>query len=120
MTWDTNAMKSVSSMTTLGGHVYAVQQSPFDPGRLAVGCGDNLLRLWNTEAANATDCVVFWKSIQSRVRSLAWHPVSEELLAFGTEDGTVGMYDVARSKPTPTSVQCKSAVVSLCWTRDGE
>ncbi|XP_048244264.1 gem-associated protein 5-like [Haliotis rufescens] len=97
--WDLDRQCSVYSIPSLGGHVYNMETSPLDPGRVAVGVGDNTIRVWNTNnKVNPFDINTLWQGIKSKVTSLCWHPTKEGQLAFGTDHGSVGIYDVMTNK----------------------
>lgn len=108
-------MKPAWSMLTIGGHVYTLAFHPLDPTRLAIGCGDNLIRIWQTAAVNPYLIETFWKGIQARVLSVAWHPTQEALLAFGLEDGVVGVYHVLSHKYTISKTSHVGAVDNVVW-----
>ncbi|XP_076446765.1 gem-associated protein 5-like [Babylonia areolata] len=115
--WNVDSMEAVSSLSTLGGHVYCVRNSPIDPGRVAVGVGDSMIRVWNTSnKSNPYDISVVWQGIKSKVTAVAWHPTREGWLAFGTEDGRVGVHDVLSHKmPTMSNTFHRHTVYVLCW-----
>uniref|UniRef100_A0A8C5M8N3 Gem nuclear organelle associated protein 5 n=1 Tax=Leptobrachium leishanense TaxID=445787 RepID=A0A8C5M8N3_9ANUR len=49
-------------------------------------------------------------------RELSWHPTKEGRLAFGTDDGKVGIYEVYSNKsPQISSTYHKKTVYSLSW-----
>uniref|UniRef100_F6ZHD7 Uncharacterized protein n=1 Tax=Ciona intestinalis TaxID=7719 RepID=F6ZHD7_CIOIN len=88
------------SLPTLGGFVYAMKVSPIDPTVIALGIGDGVIRIWRTSnPRNPFDITSLWQGIKEKVMSLAWHPTKEGLLAFGTEDGKVGVVDVLSQQP---------------------
>ena len=90
----------------LGGHVYALATTSAAPHSIAMGVGDNTIRVWDVENEEETDgteenekrerMTVIWKPIQSKVTALCWHPTDGTTLAFGTEDGYVGLVDIVR------------------------
>ena len=50
---------------------------------------------------------------------LSWHPANDALLAFGLEDGYVGVYDVIRGMHTVSAMYHSAAVLSLSWRHIG-
>jgi WD40 repeat protein len=56
---------------------------------------------------------VIWKPIQAKVTSLSWHPLDNTTLAFGTEDGYVGLVDTLRSSHTNNNEVTSSSSSSL-------
>eukprot|EP01134_Creolimax_fragrantissima_P006339 CFRG6339T1 len=41
------------------------------------------------------ECEILWKGLQTKIMALAWLPMSETDVVFGTEEGHVGIYDVS-------------------------
>ncbi|XP_037125237.1 gem-associated protein 5 isoform X1 [Syngnathus acus] len=115
--WDLADLDCRWTLPTLGGFVYSSAFSPVASGCLALGVGDNMIRVWNTLSAhNPYDARCFWQGIKSKVTALAWHPKREGTLAFGTDDGKVGIYEVFSSKPPQISSSYhKKTVYSLAW-----
>uniref|UniRef100_A0A3Q4HGP8 Gem (nuclear organelle) associated protein 5 n=1 Tax=Neolamprologus brichardi TaxID=32507 RepID=A0A3Q4HGP8_NEOBR len=93
--WDLASLECCWTLPTLGGFVYALTFSPVGTGCLALGVGDNMIRVWNTLATqNKYDVRSFWQGIKSKVTALAWHPTKEGSLSFGTDDGKVVLCSV--------------------------
>lgn len=115
--WDLNSLSCCWTLPTLGGHVYTLTFSPVGVGCLALGVGDNMIRVWNTASTqNQYDVRSFWQGIKSKVTALAWHPRKEGSLAFGTDDGKVGIYEVFSSKPPQISSSYhRKTVYTLAW-----
>ncbi|XP_076130089.1 gem-associated protein 5 [Alosa pseudoharengus] len=115
--WSLSTLECSWSLPTLGGFVYALSFSPVASGLLAVGVGDNMIRVWNTLSLQKKyDTRLFWQGIRSKVTALAWHPSKEAHLAFGTDDGKVGVYDVFSNKPPQSSsMYHKKTVYTLAW-----
>ncbi|XP_077361495.1 gem-associated protein 5 [Festucalex cinctus] len=115
--WDLADLDCRWTLPTLGGFVYSLAFSPVATGCLALGVGDNMIRVWSTlSAKNPYDVRCFWQGIKSKVTALAWHPKREGTLSFGTDDGKVGIYEVFSSKPPQISSSYhKKTVYSLSW-----
>ncbi|XP_068554329.1 gem-associated protein 5 isoform X1 [Anas acuta] len=119
--WDLSTLDCSWTMPSLGGFVYSLAFSPVDPGCLAIGVGDSMIRVWNTlSMSNIYDVKTFWQSIKSKVTALSWHPTKEGCLAFGTDDGKVGIFDTfsssAKNKPPQiSSTYHKKTVYTLAW-----
>uniref|UniRef100_A0AAY4EDR0 Anaphase-promoting complex subunit 4 WD40 domain-containing protein n=1 Tax=Denticeps clupeoides TaxID=299321 RepID=A0AAY4EDR0_9TELE len=115
--WDLSSLDSLWTLPTLGGFVYALSFSPVGTGTLALGVGDNMIRVWNTlSIQNKYDTKIFWQGIKSKVTALAWHPSKEGSLAFGTDDGKVGIYDTFSSKPPQISSSYhRRTVYTVAW-----
>uniref|UniRef100_A0A7N8YHC7 Gem (nuclear organelle) associated protein 5 n=1 Tax=Mastacembelus armatus TaxID=205130 RepID=A0A7N8YHC7_9TELE len=115
--WDLASLDCCWTLPTLGGFVYALTFSPVGAGCLAIGVGDNMIRVWNTlSTQNQYDTRFFWQGIKSKVTALAWHPAKEGSLAFGTDDGKVGIYEVFSNKPPHISSSYhRKTVYTLAW-----
>ncbi|XP_070699947.1 gem-associated protein 5 [Pempheris klunzingeri] len=115
--WDLSSLDCCWTLPTLGGFVYALTFSPVGAGCLALGVGDNMIRVWNTlTSQNQYDTRSFWQGIKSKVTALAWHPKKEGSLSFGTDDGKVGIYDVFSNKPPQISSSYhRKTVYTLAW-----
>lgn len=116
------------SQPTLGGFVYAIAASPCNPSVIALGIGDGMIRLWNTQnPRDPFDVKLLWQCVKEKVMSLSWHPSKEGLLGFGTEDGKVGLFDTLSMKqPIISTTYHLRPVYSMSWgpsldsTSDGD
>lgn len=115
--WDMTTLDCCWTLPSLGGFVYSLAFSPEDTGYLAIGVGDGMIRVWNTSSKkNSYDVKSFWQGVKSKVTALCWHPKKEHCLAFGTDDGKVGLYDTYSSKPPQiSSTYHKKTVYTLAW-----
>uniref|UniRef100_A0A671MBV8 Gem-associated protein 5-like n=1 Tax=Sinocyclocheilus anshuiensis TaxID=1608454 RepID=A0A671MBV8_9TELE len=115
--WDLASLECCWTLPTLGGFVYCLSFSPVGTGCLALGIGDSMIRVWNTlSIQNQYDIKTFWQGVKSKVTALAWHPLKEGSLAFGTDDGKVGIYEVYSNKPPQiSSTYHHRTVYSLSW-----
>ncbi|XP_057216483.1 gem-associated protein 5 [Triplophysa rosa] len=115
--WDLASLECCWTLPTLGGFVYCLSFSPVATGCLALGVGDSMIRVWNTlSIQNKYDIRTFWQGIKSKVTALAWHPLKEGSLAFGTDDGKVGIYEVYSNKPPQiSSTYHRRTVYTLSW-----
>ncbi|KAG1969970.1 gem-associated protein 5 isoform X1 [Pimephales promelas] len=115
--WDLASLECCWTLPTMGGFVYCLSFSPVGTGCLALGVGDSMIRVWNTMSIqNQYDIKTFWQGIKSKVTALAWHPQKEGSLAFGTDDGKVGIYEVYSNKPPQiSSTYHRRTIYSLSW-----
>ncbi|KAL6098373.1 gemin5 [Pungitius sinensis] len=115
--WDLASLDCCWTLPTLGGFVYALTFSPVGAGCLALGVGDNMIRVWNTlTTQNQYDTRSFWQGVKSKVTALAWHPKKEGTLSFGTDDGKVGVFEVFANRPPQISSSYhKKTVYTLAW-----
>jgi WD40 repeat protein len=122
--WDFAKRRCECAIPGLGGHVNVVATCAVLPQLVALGVGDQTIRLWDQSEGIGAQTMhnggVIWKSIQSKVTALAWHPTCEGILAFGTEEGCVGVVD-ALKMGAANQLRFKEAlhlspVTQLCWT----
>ncbi|KAL4160497.1 hypothetical protein PRNP1_001065 [Phytophthora ramorum] len=93
------AATCVEKLTGLGGHAYSTSYSSTTE-LLAAGIGDQTIRLWNLAGGGTSDyqCELLWRGLQSKVTCVQWHPFHHSLLAYGMEDGRIGVYDMQTKK----------------------
>ncbi|XP_017879066.1 gem-associated protein 5 [Ceratina calcarata] len=90
----------VYDIFTQTGFVYCIAACPLDTSRVAFGVGDAMLRLWNLSADHSTsfDITMLWQKIKGKIRTISWHPEKENLLAYATEEGRVGVFNTNSNK----------------------
>lgn len=59
---------------------------------LAISVGDSSIKLLN-EKQNRRVNKSLGNNIKSEVTQICWHPTKENIIAFGTKDGKVGLID---------------------------
>ncbi|XP_076393217.1 gem nuclear organelle associated protein rigor mortis [Megachile rotundata] len=113
-----NNVEIVHDIFTQSGYVYCIAACPLDTSRVAFGVGDAMLRVWNlSEAHNTTfDITVFWQKIKGKIRTISWHPEKENLLAYATEEGRIGMFNTNTNKPPTLYRQYhRNIVYTIGW-----
>ncbi|XP_063992664.1 gem-associated protein 5 [Diachasmimorpha longicaudata] len=107
------------SIHTLSGYVYCIAPCPLDTSRIAIGVGDGMLRIWNLSEPHETTCdiITAWQDIKDRVTAIAWHPDKENLLAYGTSEGRVGVYDIfnVSKRPVVFKMHHRKTIYRLEW-----
>ncbi|EZA61582.1 Gem-associated protein [Ooceraea biroi] len=108
---------------TQGGYVYCMEACPIDTSRIAFGVGDMILRLWNSSEPHtaAFDVTMHWQKIKGKIRALSWMPNEESVIAFGTGEGRVGVFDaIGTNKPPVLFRQYhRNTVYKLEWAQLG-
>ncbi|CAN7999526.1 unnamed protein product [Ixodes hexagonus] len=114
--WDLASKRSAYCLPSLGGYAYHMEFSPVACASLAIGAGDNTVKVWRTDSVvNPYCCSSFWQGVRGRVMVVAWHPRKDNLVAFGTDEGKVGIVDVL-GKQTVVSVSYhRQATYGVCW-----
>ncbi|XP_047143757.1 gem-associated protein 5 isoform X1 [Hydra vulgaris] len=114
--WSSRLMKPVHTIPTVGGFLYSLSSTPLDPHSIAFGCGDNMIRVWNTaDSTQSYKCTTLWQGIKTKVLIIKYHPSKEGILAFGTEDGHVGCYNVLSKKYDIATSYHQKSVYCLAW-----
>lgn len=84
-----------------------------------MGCTDKKLVTVNlaTLAYNDVNCVPYMNKIGSAVSALDWHPEKQDLIAFGTVEGRIGLLDTGSSNNVPILLNPfqTTKVYSLKW-----
>jgi WD40 repeat protein len=121
----------------LGGFVYSLSLSPVQASSLAIGSGGQAIHIWdvprhaaNTGRAPSTNeriaaaaaqqrtsgqTKILWGGLQAKVSSVQWHPQQAVTLAFGADDGRVGIYDTQTGKHQLFPRAHRGLVHSLAW-----
>lgn len=56
----------------MGGFIYSLSFSPVATGCVALGVGDNMIRVWNTlSIQNLYETRTFWQGIKSKVTAVS-------------------------------------------------
>nr|XP_031838451.1 gem-associated protein 5-like isoform X1 [Nomia melanderi] len=103
---------------TQGGYIYCIAACPLDTSHIAFGVGDSMIRLWNLSEAhiNSFDITILWQKIMGKIRAISWHPEKENLLAYATEEGRIGVFDTNGNKPPTLYRQYhRNTVYTIHW-----
>eukprot|EP00667_Euglena_gracilis_P004218 EG_transcript_4238 len=112
--WDTRQHASIhtfndNSGSVSGDAVRDVRFSPHDSTLLAAGMDSGFLRVWDLRRLAAlTPALSINAHNNAPVRSLAWHPVQRELLASGSRDETVVVWDANRAQDGKSGTEAGS------------
>ncbi|KAF9939073.1 Gem-associated protein 5 [Mortierella alpina] len=88
--WDIDGNEGIAQIDCTGGNVYSLDVSTLDPGKVAMGLGNEAIKIWSTLSDEAPyDCITI-ERLQSKVRTVKWHPTEEGTLCFGLENGKIG------------------------------
>lgn len=99
--------------------ISSIAECPLDLNKIAFGCPDKRILVLNASnlKSNSINLHPLMNKIQNNVSALAWHPENENLLAFGTVEGRVGIYDANKTQNVPTTLQpfTGKEIYSLLW-----
>ena len=103
-------------LPTFGGFVYSLSSVPLNPHQVAVGVGDNIIRIWDTsDSSKPYECQQLWQNLKSKVTVVAFHPHQEGILAFATDDGKVGCFKLSTGKSELSLSYHKKIIYALAW-----
>ncbi|XP_058451329.1 protein rigor mortis isoform X2 [Malaya genurostris] len=110
----------VADLTCLAIGNTCVIENPMESTVLAIGCPDRRLVTMNlaSMAYNEVICVPFMNKICCKVTALDWHPERENIIAFGTSEGRIGMLDTNNQINVPVLLPSflSTDVYSLRWS----
>ena len=102
----------------LGGFPYSLSPSPFLPGTTACGGGDGCVRVWSRDGSRPPETL--WRGLAGdRVQAVAWSPLEDGVVAFGTAAGAVGLVRLAQlgGQATRLAEAHSKPVLSLSWLK---
>ncbi|CAJ1957506.1 unnamed protein product [Cylindrotheca closterium] len=117
--WDLGTGKCQRIMRKHRGFVYSVTFSP-DGQRLASGGSDRMIRIWNPFAAasHQQDDTIMMRGHSLVVVSLSFSPTNSNLLASGSLDGTLRLWDVL-NQSCLKCIQHGSEILTVCFAPSG-
>lgn len=111
-----NNPKKQIFIPTLTQIAYCMAFNPINNSQLAIGVGNGEVVVWNVSTKNNFDTVCYKSKIMAKVMALAWHPTAENLLAFGTGEGRVGIINTTgKTPPVILKLAHSSSVYTLSW-----
>ncbi|KAF8933454.1 Gem-associated protein 5 [Dissophora ornata] len=91
--WDIESNQGIAHIDCIGGNVYSLHIGLLDPGRIAMGLGNEAIKIWNTLSLEEPYESIIIDRLQSKVRAVIWHPAEEETICFGLENGKIGVIE---------------------------
>lgn len=86
---------------------------------IAIGGNDRRICLWNTSSAEKHQIVLkpLMNKIHTAILCLSWHPKKENLLAFSTREGRIGLLDTNQSNNVPIILRnfTSKEIYSIAW-----
>ena len=73
--------------------VYGVSWNHFNPAIFATGCEDGIIRIYDINN-EGTSSILDLKKHSKRVFNIVWHPHSENILASGSNDKTIKVWNI--------------------------
>ncbi|XP_055539791.1 protein rigor mortis isoform X2 [Wyeomyia smithii] len=109
----------VAELNCLAMGSMCVTENPMESTVLAVGCTDRRLVTINLASMvyNYVNCTPYMNKICSKVTALDWHPERENIIAFGTSEGRIGVLDTNNQINVPVLLNpfISTDVYALKW-----
>lgn len=133
--WDTKKKSRIWELSTLGGYVYQMAESPVDKSLIAMACGDNSVRVWcsydffsgggsvdsnvskraKTVSSSLFSTSLLWKGISAKVTCICWSTTSTDQLLFGMDDGRLVLHSLENSHSATFQRGHKQAVYGVSF-----
>ncbi|XP_053694685.1 protein rigor mortis [Sabethes cyaneus] len=115
----TDSPEVVAELNCLAIGSMCVTENPMESTVLAVGCNDKRLVTVNLASMsyNYVNCMPYMNKICSKVTALDWHPERENIIAFGTSEGRIGVLDTNNQINVPVLLNSfiSTDVYALKW-----
>lgn len=115
-----NTPSPILEYTTMTSKIYCFVVNPVDPNVIAIA-GLKRVSLLNVSKMSHDHCTMNYMNNQlhSMVLTLAWHPEKESVLAFGTREGRIGIFDTTRMHNSPTIMKpfFSKDVYAVTWAK---
>eukprot|EP01132_Coremiostelium_polycephalum_P003751 gene3751-4670_t len=99
--------------------------NPFDDFSLATSSDDATIKIWNfresilNSSTTLSSPIAVLNGHQRGVEVIAWHPTAENILASGSADKTVRIWDTQSGTEKFVIDSFDNTVLSICWNYDG-
>lgn len=113
----------VGNYASFGGYVYMLTTSPIDPTKVAIAIGDGTIVVWEMEVndegkLDIGNVTMHRPAFQTKTFCAHWHSTKENMLAFGTSEGRIGLRNTNDSTDKPARylpTVINKGVYSMCW-----
>ena len=106
------------NLPTFSTRITCLASNPIDPSIIALGSGDGLIRIWKSGSNKSMfECLSVILKGRCEILALTWHPLRENMLAFATDEGRIGITDALSPRTSPTIFDFKhrSSVYNLIF-----
>lgn len=93
----------IAHISTLPIGMLSIRECPHNPNRIAIAGNNKRISILDltTFKANNIQMQSLTSKIQGKVLALAWHPQNESQIAFSTNEGRVGVFDIGKTSSPP-------------------
>ncbi|KAI9317067.1 quinon protein alcohol dehydrogenase-like superfamily [Dichotomocladium elegans] len=102
--WDLRKRQAISVMATQAAFPYSIDIPRWNPSQAVIGMGDSSIKIWNFSSTMGKSDHSFyqsrllWQNLQGQIGHAKWNPTREGSVAYSTEYGRLGVYDVDSNK----------------------
>lgn len=119
--FETQTYSKIISIDTLQIRIHYIEENPIDSHVIAIAGNDKRLCLWNTSEANH-HCISlkpFMNKIHSCILCCSWHPDKDNILAFSTREGRIGVLDTNKFSNVPVILESFTTheIYSMKWAK---
>lgn len=106
-----------------GTNIMDFQWDPFKSNRLAVGCDDGSIKMWDvpadglTESINVPSSQIFAHA--DKLYFIKYHPLAEDVLVSASYDMTIKIWDVSLGEEKACLKGHKDQIFDFCWSPCG-
>ncbi|XP_044748302.1 gem-associated protein 5 [Coccinella septempunctata] len=108
----------LATIETFCALVNCMALSPVDPSRIALGLSNGTIKVWNANSSSpkSFSTVNYSPKIFGKITCLDWHPTNELIIAFSTEEGTIGLLNTnVKQKATWFQQYFSSTIHRIQW-----
>lgn len=93
----------IANLSTLPIGMLEMRESPHDPNRIAIAGNNKRISILDLTTFKASHIQMqpLTSRIQGKVLAMAWHPQYESELAFSTNEGRIGVFDINKPSSPP-------------------
>ncbi|GIZ02874.1 gem-associated protein 5 [Caerostris extrusa] len=96
--WNVVEKKCIMQLPFVSGIVKQLVNSTTNPNLCAICPGDGIVRILNTQTETNLDMGFIFVNYKAKILCASWHPILENILAFGTSEGRIGVIDTFKRK----------------------
>ncbi|GIY72663.1 gem-associated protein 5 [Caerostris darwini] len=114
--WNVVEKKCIMQLPFVSGTVKQLANSTTNPNLCAICPGDGIVRILNTQTETNLDMSFIFVNYKTKILCASWHPILENILAFGTSEGRIGVIDIFKRKLLfYFETFHAESVYSMCW-----
>ncbi|GFT16257.1 gem-associated protein 5, partial [Nephila pilipes] len=114
--WNISEKKLELKTPLVLGFIYGLSISSLNPNLLAISGSDGLLRIFNDQIDSVERNTSVYLHYKTKIMTVSWHPIYENIIAYGTDEGRVGIIDIFKKKSLYTfETYHTDKTYTVCW-----